>query len=180
MSRLLAAGFGCSTALLAAVVLWLIAPRFENRTDVQAVDQDIIFPNKEFQNTEAYVYVIGTLSGDWIGYKNNTYSILCTEPNCIVAYVEQMGPKQIGQIWGPTVYPVVKWSEDEIIASDDGPCSKITWTIQRSLRHVLYVETPINQTSISCASSDTNIRKATIESSLFWRPINPFLKSKAD
>jgi hypothetical protein len=159
MFRLLAAAFGCSTALLAAVVLWPIAPRFENRTNVQAVDQDIIFANKEFQSTERYVYVIGTLSGDWIGYKNNTYSILCTEPECIVAYVELIGPKQIGQIWGPTVYPVVKWSDDEIIASDDGPCSKITWTIERSLQEVLYVETPINQTAISCASSDTNIAR---------------------
>jgi len=169
MYRWLAIIFGCTTLLLAAALVWTEGPRFVHVREQQSPDSNIAFPNKEFQNTKAYVFVVGTLTADWIAYKNNTYSILRLPDECLVAYVEQIGPSQVGRIFGPTTYPVIKWNDDEVVASDNSLCQRITWTIDRSLKMVLYVEAPINQTAVACAGSDTNLRKATIEHSLFWR-----------
>lgn len=120
-------------------------------------------------NTKSSVYVAGTLTGDWIGYKNNTYSVLCLPQECMVAYAEQIGPRQVGRIGGPTVYPVVNWTADEVVASADDLCANIAITIDRQTKTLLWVETPINQTTIACKNADNVIRKATIEHSLFWQ-----------
>jgi len=171
MARWLSIFFGCTTALLAAVLGWLIAPQYfhTHSAEQPRPDEDIIFANKLFVNTEAFVYVAGTLTGDWIGYKNNTYSVLCVPQECMVAYAEQIGPRQVGRIDGPTVFPVVNWTADEVVASDNSLCAKITITIDRQIETLLWVETPINQTTIECKDADNAIRKATIEDWLFWQ-----------
>jgi hypothetical protein len=167
--RWLAIIFSCTTLLLAAALVWMVGRQFLHASAQQPSNNNIAFPDREFENTEAYVFVVGTLTGDWIAYKNNTYSILCLPGYCLVAYVEQIGPSQIGRIYGPTTYPVTKWTDDEIIASDNDLCRRATWTIDRGVKMALYAETPINQTADACAGSDSNIRKATIEPSPFWR-----------
>ena len=87
----------------------------------------------------------------------------------MVAYAEQIGPRQVGRINGPTVFPVVNWTADEVVASDNSLCVKYTITIDRQTKTLLWVETPINQTTIACKDADNAIRKATIEHSLFWQ-----------
>jgi hypothetical protein len=171
MARWLSIFFGCTTALLAAVLGWLIAPQYfhTHSAEQPQPDEDIIFANKLFVNTEAFVYVAGTLTGDWIGYKNNTYSVLCVPQECMVAYAEQIGSRQVGRIDGPTVFPIVNWTADEVVASDNSLCAKITITIDRRTKTLLWVETPINQTTIGCKDADNAIRKATIEDWLFWQ-----------
>jgi len=134
-----------------------------------APDEDIIFPNKLFMNTKAYLYVAGTLTADWIGYKNNTYSMLCVPEECMVASTQQIGPRQVARIDGPTVYPVVRWTDDEVAASGNALCSKTTITIGGQTKTLLWVETPINQTEIACKDVDPAVRKATIEHSLHWQ-----------
>lgn len=125
---------------------------------------------KSFIGTKAFVAAKGTLTADWIGYKNNTYSILCVPDECIVASVEQIGPHQVGTIDGPVVYPMKHWTDDdEVVAEDDALCSRITMTLDRRTQSVLWVETPINQTTIACKNADDKLRKATLEASLFWR-----------
>jgi hypothetical protein len=112
----------------------------------------------------------GTLSADWIAFKNNTYSILCLRDECIVADVEQIGPKQINSIDGPLVYSVKQWTDDgQVVAEDDAFCSRITITLDRKTETVLWVETPINQTTIACKNADNTMRKATLETSLYWQ-----------
>lgn len=74
MVRALAIFFACTTAALAAVVVWLIAPQFQRASQQERYDQDIVFPTKVFVGTKGYVGAKGTLSADWMAYKNNTYS----------------------------------------------------------------------------------------------------------
>jgi|SRR5215469_6167576 len=56
-------------------------------------DDDIVFAAKNFVDLPYYgsVAISGTLTGDGVGYKNNTISIY-------IAYVEQIGPNQIGRL----------------------------------------------------------------------------------
>jgi hypothetical protein len=170
MVRALAIFFGCTTAALTAVVVWFVAPQFLNASHQERSDQDIVFPTKLFIGTKAYIAAKGTLSADWMAYKNNTYSILCVPEECVVASVEQIGPKQVGSINGPVTYTVKHWTQDDdVVAEDDTLCSRITITLDRRTQAVLWVETPINQTALACKNADDNVRKATLEASLFWR-----------
>ncbi len=105
MVRALVIFFACTTVVLAAAIVWLVAPQFQRESQDARADQDIVFPAKLFLGTKAYVAAKGTLSADWIAYKNNTFSILCLPEECLVASVEQIGPKQVGNIDGPTSYP---------------------------------------------------------------------------
>src|SRR5213078_1002537 len=100
--------FACTSLLLASALVWSWAPQFLNSGPVGRYDEDIIFPSNIFLSTEAYVAAKGTMTADWVGYKNNTYSILCLPEECIVADVAQIGPKQIGSINGPVTYPVIR------------------------------------------------------------------------
>ncbi len=95
---------------------------------------------------------------------------MCDSAECIVASVNQIGPKQVGEIDGPIIYPLKSWSDDdEVVAEDQTLCSRITITLGRKSETVLWVETPINQTAIECKNADNQVRKATLEASLFWR-----------
>lgn len=133
--------------------------------------KEIFFPVKLFVGTKSFVSARGTLSADWIAYKNNTFSILCTaEDGCIVASISQIGWNQIGTLDGPTVYPLKKWTEDaEVVAEDHTLCSRITITLDRMSQEVLWVETPINVSAIECKNADSQVRKASLKTSLFWQ-----------
>src|ERR1700732_5429495 len=97
---------GCTSLALAGVVAWLVVPQFlPNQSPKVRSDEDIVFPVKTFVSSEAWVAVSGTLVGDWIAYKNNTFSILCLPQECIVASVDQIGPRQVGRVDGPITYP---------------------------------------------------------------------------
>src|SRR2546426_5055871 len=103
--RRLSVFLGGLSLALAAALAWFVVPQFlQDRSGQTPYDQDIVFPIKTFLSTDAYVAVKGTLSADWIAYKNNTFSILCLPQECIVADVEQIGPKQVSSINGPVIY----------------------------------------------------------------------------
>jgi hypothetical protein len=167
MYRSLAALFASTTVALACVVVavpLLLQTKGQTRSD-----EDIVFPTKTFVAAKAWVAAKGTLVGDWIAYKNNTYSILCVPDECIVANLQQTGPSQISSIDGPVVYPMKRWTDDEeVVAEDDTLCQRITITLDRRMKTVLWVETPINQSEF-CKNADANIRKATLEASLYWQ-----------
>ena len=138
----LAVFFAFTTAALASVVVWLVAPQFQRTNQQTSADQDIVFGMKLFVGTSAWVAAKGTLTADWLAYKNNTFSILCQPEKCVVASVNQIGPKQVGQIDGPTAYPVKHWTEgDEVVAEDNHLCQRITITVDRRTQTVLWVET---------------------------------------
>jgi hypothetical protein len=170
MYRGVAVFFACTTAALAGVLAWLVAPRFVQPAQQVKYDEDIVFPVKVFVGTRAYVAAKGTLSADWIAYKNNAYSIVCVPDECIVASVNQIGSKQVGSIDGPMTYPVKRWTDEaEVVAEGDALCARSTITLDRKTQTVLWVETPINQTETYCRQADSNLRKATLETSLYWR-----------
>jgi hypothetical protein len=170
MVRAFAIFFACATVALAAPLVWLIAPQFRSASQQERYDEEIVFPIKTFVGTKEYVAAKGTLRGDWIAYKNNTYSFYCDFEECIVASVEQIGPKLVSSIDGPLTYPVRRWTkEDDVVAEDDALCARITITLDRRTQTVLWVETPINQTALACKNADDSVRKATLESSLYWR-----------
>jgi len=171
MAHRVAIFFGCTTAVLAAVVAWLIVPRpITNPHQGTPYDQTIVFPIKVFVGAKGWVAAKGTMTADWVGYKNNAYSILCLPNECTVASVEQIGPDQISSINGPTPYPIKSWTDDgAVVAEFVDPCVRTTITLDRQTEAVLWVETPINQSAMACKNADTSIRKATLETSLYWR-----------
>jgi hypothetical protein len=135
----------------------------------------IVFAPKSYYENQSVVMVSGTLTGDGLGYPNNTYSIACFQDRkeCWMTYVQAIGSQQIGRMDAPFEYAIRKWSPYEGVAGDDGgsSCAKTTITIDRKSQQVLWVEEPINQTQLICAKADNKIRKYTIENSPGWAKI---------
>ena len=135
-----------------------------NIADVFSGKDCVIFGERQYVDGNDFVEVQGTLTADWVGYKNNTWSITCFHELCAVASVEQIGPRQIGNIDGPNIYSVDKWTSAEIVAQRDDLCYRLILTIDRKAKTLLYVETPINQSNAFCSSRlDPAVRSATIE-----------------
>ena len=138
-------------------------------------EQQIVFDSKHFYDSaqttgDAFVYIAGTLTGDGVGYKNNTVAVTCYKDRmeCLMESVEQIGPNQVGRLESPISYPITKWSAYEIVAADstDTPhCRKTTISIVRTSQSAVWVEEPINQSSAECKDDDTRVRKWTIEDS---------------
>jgi len=143
---------------------------------------DILFPKKAFfwfdqSASYANVYVAGTLTGEGVGYKNNTTVVSCdkTRMECVTYDVRQIGPNQVGRVESPLIYPVIEWSADEVVASGDADafhCRKLTISIVRRSEVALWVEEPINQASAACKDADVRLLKWTIEDSPGWKALN--------
>jgi hypothetical protein len=138
-------------------------------------DDQIVFPEKVFAQSPTWVTISGTLTGEGLGYPNNTYIVACNQETngCDVTYIEQIGQNQMGRLAVPVTYPVVKWNDDEVVATTSGlseiMCSKSTMTIERKQGTLLWVEEPINQSRPMCKHSDPKIAKYTIEDSPGWK-----------
>jgi hypothetical protein len=128
---------------------------------------NIAFSSKDFyDNKDYWVSISGTLTGEDMA--NNTYGVLChkEQNTCFISYVEQIGsnPPQTGKIEQYTI-PIVKWTNYEVIAQEDSPfaCIRMTITIDRGRKALLWLEEPINQTKPNCKDARTTIRKLSIE-----------------
>src|SRR5262245_39935703 len=86
-------------------------------------DDDIVFAQKLFTDIPniGAVGISGTLTGDGVGYKNNTISISCFKDRgeCYVSSIEQIGHNQMGRMQSVDIFPIMKWSADEVIAVQD-------------------------------------------------------------
>ncbi len=142
--------------------------------NVQPNDQITFAPKNFYDNKQdagyGMVIISGTLTGEGLAYPNNTYSVACekAQQTCSASSIEQIGPKQIGRLDGPWVYPIVKWDQYEIVASDElssFSCAKVTITIERQQETLLWVEEPINQTRPICKDADNKLKKYTLEDS---------------
>ena len=62
----------------------------------------------------------GTLTGQNLAFPNNYYTIACYQDRkeCVISNIEQVGHNQIGDLLAPLIFPVVKWSQGEVIAED--------------------------------------------------------------
>ena len=93
---------------------------------------------------------------------------------CFVSSVEQIGPNQVGRLDSPTVYPVIKWNADEVVASDVADlqkCRKVTISIVRRSEAAVWVEEPINESSAVCKNAETRLFKWTVEDSPAFRNV---------
>jgi hypothetical protein len=166
-----------------ALLATLTVPFVTRYIRVEAARQDdqIVFSPKAFHNSETipalrgqippFVNISGTLTGDGVGYPNNTNNITCRKDSgiCLVSSVEQIGLNQVGSLGSPTSYDIKKWGRDEIIATGGDPCNDITITILLRSEVVAWVQEPIRQSSALCANPSTKTYKWTIENSPGWR-----------
>jgi hypothetical protein len=156
-------------------LFWVIVFLFLQQSAWSAEDDDLIFAPKNFADFgDSVVGISGTLTGDGIGYKNNTYAIACYKERraCFISSIEQIGARQIGRMDYPYSYPIVKWDAYEVIAAEEPSmfgCNKATITTVRKRETALWVREPINQTRPECKDSDTRFYKWTIEDSLGWK-----------
>lgn len=142
-----------------------------------AADNDIVFAAKNFSDLDEYVGVSGTLSGADVAYKNNTYAIACIKDRqeCLVTYIEQIGPNQLGRLDYPVAYPIENWTPTHVVASEpltSFGCARVTITIDRKTENAMWVEEPVNQSTSQCAKSDGRVRKYTVEQSIGWKRLN--------
>jgi hypothetical protein len=131
-------------------------------------ERQIVFAPKSFSDSarttgDEYVYVVGTLTGNGITYKNNTMAVACYRDRmeCLTYSVEQR-PNQVGSFTTTLRYPVTKWAANEIIATEDTTitdCRKTTITIERESETVLWVEETINQSRARCKDAQTSLLK---------------------
>jgi hypothetical protein len=140
-------------------------------------DDDIVFAQKLFTDLPDYglITISGTLTGDGIGYKNNTISISCYKDRreCYIAYVEQIGHNQIGRMQDVDIFSITKWNADEVVAVQDIielNCTRTTIVIERKSKTAQYVREPVNQTRPWCLKfPDPKVYKWTVEDSPGWR-----------
>lgn len=137
-----------------------------NRTGV------IVFPRKFFTVVANKGAVIrGTLTGDWVAYKNNTISIECVKLNkiCNESLVMQIGYNQIGAI-SQSEYEITKWDMNEILSEVTDSCVMVVMTIDINAQTVIYTYIPINQTTETCKLFlPTSPRTATIEDPPYYK-----------
>ena len=146
----------------------------------QQTEPQILFAQKAYYESPAtmgdgLVYVAGTLTGDGVGYPNNSVAISCFKDRmeCLTYTVEQIGQNQVSRLDMPTIYPVTKWDAYEVVASgtDLRNCRKETLSIVRKSESVVWVQEPINQSQAACKDSDTRILKWTIEDPPGWKSV---------
>ncbi|WP_296708258.1 hypothetical protein [Rhodoblastus sp.] len=136
-----------------------------------AANDDILFSGKLFFDTGEVIRVAGTLTGDGLGYPNNSYSIICIEARkeCLVTSVEQIGVMQVGRVEYPYAVPITRWTSAEVVAEEDISlvgCVRTTIFIERKSEQVRWVEEPVNQALAFCARSNGAVHRFTIEDSL--------------
>lgn len=131
------------------------------------------FDNAKKDADYGIVYIAGTLTGDDIYYKNNSVVVACYKDRmeCLTYSIEQIGPNHIGRLDAPTFYPVTKWDDYEVVATESADvlgCSKVTISIVRKSQTGLWVTEPVNQSQAQCKNANTKILKWTIEDSPEW------------
>jgi hypothetical protein len=140
---------------------------------------DIVFAGKLFTDLPDYgsIAISGTLTGDGIGYKNNTISISCYKDRreCYIAHVEQIGSNQIGRMQEVDFFPIMKWNADEVVAVEDITelnCARTTIVVDRKSKTAQYVREPVNKTRPRCLKfPDPKVYKWTVEDSPGWKEI---------
>jgi hypothetical protein len=143
-------------------------------------EKKIVFDTiKAFFDSDVSVYVSGTLTGDSVPYPNNSMSVTCEKAGttldwpgkCLVVEVPQIANNQIGRIDAPEVYSIARWSDYEVVATDDPErlhrCRITIISINRKTKSVTWIEQPNPQADpLDCVNFDTKRFRWTIEG---WR-----------
>ena len=65
---------------------------------------------------------------------------------CLAYSIAQIGPNQLGRLEVPSIFPITKWDNYEIVAAESGDtvaCRKGTVSIERKTETVVWVEDPL-------------------------------------
>lgn len=147
---------------------------------------DMIFGIKSFTDNSqilgGFVSISGTLTGDHVEYKNNTVTVSCYQDRteCEVSSIGQIGSNQLGSLYPPLIYPIIKWDTNEVVAQgigDAGDCKRVTISLNRKTETAEWVSEPINQGWAACKDTENKIYKWTIEDPPFWKDLR---KDKAN
>lgn len=135
---------------------------------------------------DSAVDITGTLMGNDVGYPVNTQKIHCvqSENRCLVADVEEIGRRQLGEI-NMAYWPVVSWTPTSIVArnvTDDEakitqPCAVDTITIDRQKKAVSYLSEPKNSGSKFCTQGRKIMGTLSVEDWQIGNPIQPWGKA---
>jgi hypothetical protein len=104
-------------------------------------------------NDGDYVAITGTLLGDDLAYKMNTYNVRCirSDAECRIADVEEIGYRQLGEI-SIDEWPVTSWTDTTIVAqsADTTSCNRVVLTINRVAKQITYTRIPQNRKAQYC------------------------------
>jgi hypothetical protein len=164
-------------ARLSLVMLMVALGPIIGSVNAFCADDDIVFSPKNFVDSSSLVGISGTLTGDGLGYKNNTRSIMCIKEKgeCMIATIEQIGDKQVGRLGGPYSIPITRWTELEVVAVEEPgsvSCIRTTIFIERRDQTALWVQEPTNTALPQCETADTQVRHWKIEDSIAWKRLN--------
>jgi len=127
---------------------------------------EIQFNRKNYaDNADLAVGISGTLKGKDVG--NNTYAIWCMKVRneCLVTSIEQIGDNHMGRLQYPYSVPIVRWSDNEIVAVsevDSWTCERTMITILRNSQTAAWVEERVNAGKGTC-SNDKWVHRWSIE-----------------
>jgi hypothetical protein len=165
-----------TTAGLVILTLLLIIGAFylgkaSNNSSTATRGTKYIFAPKDYSdNTEAGVYIAGTLTGD--DATNNTTQITCSKDRmqCLTNQITGISTNacQLSRLDAPLSIPITTWNDSVIIATtynpiDNWSCSKITINIDRKSQTAEWIQESINQSQPFCKDSDTKTYKWMIE-----------------
>jgi hypothetical protein len=116
---------------------------------------DIKFDDKNYLDNDEVVGIAGTMKGEGVTYKNNTYAIRCAQSKreCTVTSIEQIGDNLMGRLDYPYDVPVILWSKNEVIAANEvllWTCVKTTIAILRSSQTATWVDEGTNVGKQGC------------------------------
>jgi hypothetical protein len=151
-------------------------------------NQDIVLGQKNFYDSAGkpgpeIVYISGALTGDGIGYKNNSALFACYSDRreCLAYSIEQIGDNQMSSLSPPIIYPVIKWNRTEIIASGSGDvkdCTRITVRISRVTQDAVLLTEPTNRHRAGCEHVGATVYKWHLEDANYWRELKGGIRAK--
>jgi hypothetical protein len=128
---------------------------------------EIQFDGKNYVDNGAAVGISGTMKGNGILYKRNTYAIWCNKERaeCLVTSIEQIGENLMGRLEYPYGVPIIRWGEYEVVAATEvntWTCVRITITIMRNSKTATWIEERVNAGKGTC-SNDKMVHRWSIE-----------------
>jgi hypothetical protein len=129
---------------------------------------EMIFADKHFVDTPGAVGISGTMKGNFVPYKNNTYSIWCMKDReeCLIASIDQLNDHLMGRMGYPYALPIIRWDEYQVVAAEEpsvSSCQRTTITIMRSSQTATWVTEGINRKKPQCEKDTLTILKWSIE-----------------
>ena len=138
-------------------------------------DQAWALPQFQYYESRGFLSITGSLIGDDVGYKNNTWKIICVdgEETCTVADVEEIGRNQLGEI-NVGKWEVTNYNAQTITLDDNDPtsCGHSIIIINRVAKTANYTNSPQNQDKDYCKKFNKFVRRKVAETDA-WQIGNP-------